>query len=256
MSVISSYTLVSCSILRGSSPSEIYEPIACFDTNCTYPYGDMCTTCRFNLEVLQQKKGKIPVMERMSEWAEEPFVQEHIPNYDGQILTGGVDDGDGDVRSNSESSPSVTERDDEEVVVRSSSDSLTSLAEVDEFESEQGEHCHSEHEASLSSEYLDSIASSFLDSISSRTSSSTTQFEPWLAELFSNNLEQAVQGDIFIGGADERHLVTEEHCPLCNVPLRPNDPHLLQCQYAHDEQERLEKSLSRQGQRQGKRFYF
>jgi hypothetical protein len=236
MSIISSYTLVSCSILRGSSPSEIYEPIVCFDTNCTYPYGDMCKRCRFHLEVLQYNKGKIPAMERTIEWAEEPFVQEYIPNYDGEILMGGADDGDEDVRSNSESSPSV--------------------AEIDEYEGEQGEHCHSECEASLSSQYLDPRASSFLESSSSRTSSSTTQFEPWLAELFSNNLEQAVLGEIFIGGADERHLVTEEHCPLCRVSLRPNDPHLLQCQYAHDEQERLEKSLSRQGQRQGKRFYF
>jgi hypothetical protein len=217
MSIISSYTLASCSILGGSSPSEIYEPIVCFDTDCTYPYGDMCKTCRFNLEVLQQKKGKIPVMERTSEWAEGPFVQEHIPNYDGQILMGGADAGDEDVRSNSESSPSVAERDDEEVVVKSSLDSLTSVAEIDEYESEQGEHCHSEQEGS-SSQYLDSRASSFLDSFSSRASSSTTQFEPWLSELFSNNLEQSAQKEIFVGGADERHLVPEEHCPLCKVP--------------------------------------
>jgi hypothetical protein len=208
------------------------------------------------LEVVQQKKSKIPVMERTAEWAEESFVQEYIPNYDERILIGGADDGHEDLRSNSESPPGVTEMYDEEVLVRSRSDSLTSVTEMDDHESEQGERCHSEHEAFLSSEYLDLRASSFLDSISSRTSSSTNQFEPWFAELFSNNLEQALQGEIFVGGADERHLVTEEHCPLCRVPLRPNDPHLLQCQYAHDEQGRLEKSLSRQGQRQGNRFYF
>jgi hypothetical protein len=182
--------------------------------------------------------------------------KKYIPNYDRQILMGNADDGDEDVRSNSESSPSVAERGDEEVVVRSTSDSLTRVAEIDEYEGEQGDHCHSEHKASLSSEYLDSRAPGFLDSSSSRTSTSTTQFEPWLTELFSNNLEQAVQGEIFIGGADERRPLTEEHCPPCRVPLLPNDPHLLQCQYAHDEKERFEKSLSRQFQRQGKRFYF
>jgi hypothetical protein len=188
MSFISSYTLVSCSILRGSSPSEILEPSVCFDTNCTYPYGDMCKACRFNLEVSQQKKGKIPMMERTSEWAEEPFVPKYIPNYDEQILMGSADDGDEDGRSNSGSSPNVAERDDEEVVVRSASNSLTRVAEIDEYEDEQGEHYHPEHKASLSSEYLDSRASYFLDSSSSRTSTSTTQFEPWLTELFSNNL--------------------------------------------------------------------
>jgi hypothetical protein len=197
----------------------------------------MCKACRFNLEVLQQKKGKIPVMERTSEWAEVAYVQENITKFDEQSLVGGADDGgDEDVISNSES--------------------LASVTEINEYEGEQGEYCHSQHQASLSSENLDSRASSFLDSISSRASSSTTQFEPWLAELFSNNLEQAIQGEIFVGGADERYRVTEEHCSLCRVPLRPNDPHLLQCQYAHDEQERLEKSLSRQGKRQDKRFYF
>jgi hypothetical protein len=135
--------------------------------------------------------------------------------------------------------------DDENGDVRSGPGALASIAEVNEYEGEQGEHCHLEKEGS-SSQYLDSRDSSFIYSLRSQSSlSTTTHVEPWLSELFSNNLKKAVAGEIFAGGADEGLLLTEDHCPLCGVPLHPSDPHLLKCQYSHDEKERLEKSVRR-----------
>jgi len=97
----------------------------------------------------------------------------------------------------------------------------------------------------------DAPASGFYLSTSSTDHLPLESLDEWLSELFSNTLQDQLKGTHFIGGAEIENS-TLDFCPICYGPLgAPRDQHLLQCQYAHDEQVRMEKFIAHIEKRTG-----
>lgn len=71
--------------------------------------------------------------------------------------------------------------------------------------------------------------------------------DDWLEDNFVQDLAAKIQGRNFVGGADEVDVIpTSVPCSYCNKPIGDErDQHVLKCENAHEEQERLDWMLRR-----------
>lgn len=210
------------------------EPPVCFDTDCSYPYGPACQRCIFALDLREQERSKISCGDRR-EWVEKIDVQTHITEHEAQVSVGCTDEQEEELKLTSEE-----EKDDEEenLKLRGNGEQPTSPEQVPPSPP-------SNPEATLSS----LSRTSFYSLVSSLTPPAhftiSARLEHWLSELFSNTLEQHVENNNFIGGAEDSNP-TASNCPYCFKPLGdPRDQHLLRCRYAHEERSRLDRSIMR-----------
>lgn len=76
------------------------------------------------------------------------------------------------------------------------------------------------------------------------------RLDNWLEDVFVQELAAKIQSRIFVGGADEAADVSmPTPCPYCNRAVGDEtDQHVLKCKYAHEEQERLDWTMRRNGE--------
>jgi hypothetical protein len=223
--------------------SENSQPRICPDMSCTFPFGDMCKVCRLDRAVRKTKVSKSAREKQAKEWVKETNVQKYIMKYTGQVFFGGALDRDVGLE---QEEPLDTGDDEEDDI------------ESEEYDEEQYYESDREDQPAPSDSIPSSFASDWdihpdLSSVSQRTSSSSTAvssrlsiqsdltayLEPWTSDLFDRTLEGQMEDTIFVGGAggDSDEII----CPLCREPVSdPTYQHLLRCQFAHDEQERME----------------
>jgi hypothetical protein len=240
----------------GSTPcySEDSQPRICFDEYCTFPMGNMCKACRLDRVVRKKRVRKHSRVQRAREWVHEINVQKYITNYSGEVFLGGAVDRD------------ELEENDGHDGGLDSDESEAEYEEVQSYGSEEEDDCYDSDEIIQANEaeqekhpgLCDLIPKSFgsdwdthpkPSSNSERTSSLTivssrlsirsdlsAHLELWVSDIFDRTLEGQMEDTIFIGGAEDDRIL----CPLCQNPIGdPKYQHLLQCQFALDEQERM-----------------
>ncbi|PMD54564.1 uncharacterized protein K444DRAFT_634285 [Hyaloscypha bicolor E] len=240
----------------GSTPcySEDSQPRICFDEYCTFPMGNMCKACRLDRVVRKKRVRKHSRVQRAREWVHEINVQKYITNYSGEVFLGGAVDRD------------ELEENDGHNGGLDSDGGEAEYEEVQSYGSDEEDDCYDSDEIIQANEaeqekhpgLCDLIPKSFgsdwdthpkLSSNSERTSSLTivssrlsirsdlsAHLELWVSDIFDRTLEGQMKDTIFIGGAEDDRIL----CPLCRNPIGdPKYQHLLQCQFAQDEQERM-----------------
>jgi hypothetical protein len=241
---------------NSSCYSEDSQPRICFDEYCTFPMGNMCNACRLDRAVRKKRASKTVRVQQAKDSVEEINVQKYITNYSGEVFLGGADDRD------------ELEEEDEQ---QEDLDSDEGEGERKEnYGSEEEEDYHYESDETVHHNELDKDDSPVLSavvpklfashwetgsnpsSVSERTFPSTvvssrlsvqsnlsTHLEPWISDLFDRTLEGQMEETIFVGGAEDDP--SEVICPLCRNSVGDSKyQHLIHCQYAHDEQERME----------------
>jgi hypothetical protein len=209
--------------------------------------GPMCQACRLDRAIRKERLSKSEREKLANEWVEEINVQKYITNYSGEVFFGGARERDAELQQQQDD-----EEEEEEAVVE---DTKSEGYEEDQcYESEEEDH----------QDPFDLIPKSFasdwdihpdLSSASQRSSSSTmfssrlsirsdlsASLESWISDLFDRTLQGQMDNSIFFGGAED--APTDVLCLLCREPLGDFDAtyqHMLQCQYAHDERERMER---------------
>jgi hypothetical protein len=78
---------------RSTATSQSFdtEPLVCFDTDCSFPFGPACQSCKFAIHTHEMKRTKIPSSERKIEWAG-GLSTKKSPNYEGQLFAGGANE--------------------------------------------------------------------------------------------------------------------------------------------------------------------
>lgn len=190
-------------------------------------------------------------MQQAKEWVEEINVQKYVTNYSCEVFLGGATDRDAfveeekqdgivEIEENQGEKNEYDESDEEdsyylpdETVHQNElnegdcpdlSDlvpkSFSSVWDISPDRSSTAEETPSPTEVS-SKRYVRSDLSAFL--------------EPWLLDLFDRTLEGQMEETTFVGGAEDGPF--EVLCSLCRSSV--GDQHVVRCQYAHDEQERM-----------------
>jgi len=236
--------------------SEDSQPRICFDGYCIFPLGDMCEACKLDRQI---RKKMVSRNERVqiAEWVEEINVQKYITNYSGQEFVGGADERD------------AIENDDGEdrEVEAEGGEGYDGDDDCSSDETEIPNHSDEEDRPDFSGIIPVSFAcewtahtnrSSTLEERSPSTGAASilnqqlggqmrdARLESWICDIFDRTLDGQMEDTIFIGGAEDDS--GQVRCPLCGNPVGDaRDQHLIQCQFAHDEQERMEASLKRVG---------
>ena len=201
------------------------EPRVCFDINCTFPYGDICQRCNFDIEIKKIKRPSTSSRTRVSVWLEE--VLEETKDH----LTMTPDD-----QADPVSVYGTDEERNELIDMKAVKHDDRSLAyELDKADgySGQQEKCPNGH---VEGPPIPSPQSQY---------GFSGRFEEWLAEVCDHTFHNQLEDDIF--NDEEDSCYRDAPCPLCSAPQgNTSDQHLLQCIYAHEEQIRLRDSQERQ----------
>jgi len=223
--------------------SEDSQPRICFDEYCTFPMGDMCEACNLDRQVRKKRITRSEKVQLAKEWVEEINVQKYITNYSGEEFVGAADEKDAmDKEEKEVEAPEVG--DDYEGDGEDSSDEMELRNDLDSpnrpnfsgliptsFTSEWITH------QNASSILEETFPSTSQPSILPVDSNSDTRLESWISDIFDRTLNGQMEDTVFIGGAEDDPR--QERCPLCGNPVGdPTDQHLIQCQFAHDEQKR------------------
>jgi hypothetical protein len=216
--------------------------------------GNMCKACRLDRVVRKKRVRKHARVQLAREWVHEINVQKYITNYSGEVFFGGAVDHD-ELEENDGQEGSLDSDDGEdeyEAVQSCGSDEEDDCYYADEIiqanEAEQekypglcdlipksfGSDWDTHPKLSLNSERTSSLT--IVSSRLSIRSDLSAQLEPWVSDIFDRTLEGQMEDTIFTGGAEDDQTI----CPLCRNPIGdPKYQHLLQCQFAQDEQERM-----------------
>ena len=225
------------------------QPRCCFDINCTFPMGPMCTECALDRAERVQRMSKRESYQRR--WSSST-------EYNGELFVTSTPHLDELEERTEEDISSETEGEetDNEIGHETSPLPLTAIPGSFVSEPDVG------HESSSSSRpnSASTQASSGLSRISSVSpanvsliavssndstrSDSSTHIEPWTSDIYDRTREVQMEDKVFFGGAKEDPR--QEICPLCKNPVGdPTFQHVLRCQFAHDERERLGAALFR-----------
>ena len=241
---------------KSSCYSEDSQPRICFDEYCTFPIGDdICNACRLDRAIRKKRVSKSKKVQQAKEWVEEINVQKFVTNYSGEVFLGGATDRDASVEEEKQDRTVEIEEDQGETNEYDGSDEGDSYYYSDETVDRN--ELNEEDRPDLSDLVPKSFTSAWdispdRSSTAGETPSPTEVssklsvrshlrafLEPWLSDLFDRTLDGQMEETTFIGGAEDDPL--EVLCPLCRSPV--GDPiyqHVVRCQYAHDEQERME----------------
>ncbi|KAE9380323.1 hypothetical protein N431DRAFT_539968 [Stipitochalara longipes BDJ] len=228
--------------------SEDSQPRICFDDYCTFPMGNICQACKLDRAVRKKRVSRSEKVRLIEEWVGEINVQKYIMNYSGQEFVGGADDQDvleEEYRQEESVKPLIDEED-------------------QSYDADEGDDECSSNETELPNDLDESNRPDFSDlipvsftsqwtthpnpsstEVASRPSAcfdKDTHLESWISDIFDRTLDGQMEDTIFIGSAEDNP--SQVLCPLCRNPVGdPRDQHSIQCQFAHDEQERMEASL-------------
>ncbi|PMD27659.1 hypothetical protein NA56DRAFT_640451 [Hyaloscypha hepaticicola] len=225
---------------KSSCYSEDSQPRICFDEYCNFPIGDdICKACRLDRAIRKKRVSKSAKAQQAKEWVEEVNVQKYITNYTGEVFVGGATDRDAFVEEEKQVDIVEIEEDQGEANEYDGSDELneegrpelsdlvpksfTSVWDISPDRSSPAEETPSPTEVS-SKRYVRSDLGAFL--------------EPRLSDLLDRTLEGQMEETTFVGGPEDDPF--EELCSLCRSPVGDLiHQHVVRCQYAHDEQERM-----------------
>ncbi|PMD35317.1 hypothetical protein L207DRAFT_587627 [Hyaloscypha variabilis F] len=233
--------------------SEDGQPRIYFDEYCTFPMGDMCKACKAERAARKKRVSRSDRGQLVEEWVEEINVQKYITNYSGQEFVGGADDRDAIEDEDTQEGNADPDREEEEYADEGDDDGGSDETELPTDLAENNRPDFSGLvPVSFTSEWntrpnpsstLEGTSSSTeVASIHSDDSDRDTRLESWVSDIFGRTLDGQMEDTVFIGGAEED--LFQVLCPLCRNPVGdPRDQHLIQCQFAHDEQERMEASL-------------
>ena len=79
------------------------------------------------------------------------------------------------------------------------------------------------------------------------------RLDDWLEDIFVLDLAAKIQGYVLVGGADEQDDISSSALsPYCNKPVGDEtEQHALKCKFAHEEQEKLDWMMRRDGELRG-----
>ncbi|TAQ89332.1 hypothetical protein B7494_g2342 [Chlorociboria aeruginascens] len=202
--------------IPSSSNTSDSEPLVCSDPDWTYPLGTGCKSCDFHFHI-QQLENPTRDLEGVQRWVDDLAEQAQTADLAGQEFVGGARDQDVKGETPGEQDSQIQKSRN-----RCSDDTTT-------LDTGSGE--------PLSPPDL-------------------TNVDKWLSGIFSATLEDQMQDTIFVGGAEEATKLpsrssmfsTENssykqspECPTCFGPIGdPRDQHIVKCEYAHIEQERMQ----------------
>jgi hypothetical protein len=214
----------------------------------------MCEACRLDRAVRKEKVSKRERERKAKEWVEEINVQNYI--FFGRALATGAEceeeeeEGLWEAINYAEYDRDQCYESDEE------KEALGEFIDSDEYDEDRAFGSVKNGQLDPSEDIPNSLGFDWdshpdLSSASHRASSSTAHssklsirtdlsayLDQWITDLFDRTLEGQLENRIFTGSADDNP--TQELCPLCREPLGdPKYQHLLQCQYAYDERERM-----------------
>ena len=251
-----------CLSIAGSNISSCYsedsQPRICFDEYCTFPLGPMCQACALDRAVRKKRISKTARVQQAKEWVEEINVQKYITNYSGEVFLGGALDRDAELEGmdldSDENEGQYYQSDAEYQYHGSDEEDHSYVSEEDDQHYESDEEDGPDQSIILIPESFTSdwetnpsppsaaaktSPSPVVSSRDSVRSDFSAYLEPWMSDLFDRTLEGQMEETIFLGGAEDDP--SQVICPLCRKILGdPTYQHLLRCQFAHDEQERME----------------
>lgn len=210
------------------------EPRICYDDNCSFPFGPACAECSSAFDYHQMRTEAVDPDRRESKEALVKAVSFSPGPHHSKGLKPSPSDTSGT------HSEGISTRHTEQGLTSLSSGQTISGKDLVSTNSSQPE-----GEARLRLSRQTNRSTSSLCSLSSFENNQLAEsLDPWLSELFSNTLEGQLRSTHFIGGAEDENT-TLDFCPICHAPLGdPRDQHLLRCQYAHEEQARMEDFIS------------
>jgi hypothetical protein len=239
---------------KSSRYSEDSQPRICFNEYCTFPIGDMCNACRLDRAIRKKRISKSAKVQQAKEWVKEINVQKYITNYSGEVFVGGATDRDAFVEEEKQGGIVKIEKNKGEANEYDGSDEEDSYYLPDETvhqnELNEGDRPDLSDLVPKSFTSVWDISpdrASTVEETPSRTEVSSKRYvrsdlsvflEPWLSDLFDRTLEGQMKETTFVGGAEDDPF--EVLCSLCRSPV--GDPiyqHVVRCQYAHDERERM-----------------
>ena len=211
------------------TPRQSYtEPRICYDDDCSYPFGPACSECIFAFDLAQARKSNNHSKERIKGWIDETTADmEQVIDPSQNHIAGNNNKEEVHPTNISHLANASKYRSGEVFIKEDTTDLYTPNTTT--YESPNAEERAAN--PSTPSSVQDKPPSNSLDD--------------WLSELFSNTLERQLDDPSFIGGATDENK-TLDFCPFCYKSLGdPRDQHLLRCQYAHEEQERMNSSIAR-----------
>ncbi len=239
---------------KSSCYSEDSQPRICFDEYCIFPLGEICEACRLDRAIRKMSVSKSAKVQQAKEWVEEINVQKYVTNYSGEVFLGGATDRDAFVEEEKQYGIVEIEENQGGANEYGGSDEKDGYDDADKTVPQN--ELNEEGRPDLS----DLVPKSFTSvwdispdrsSTAEETPSPTVVFskryvrtdlsailESWLSDLFDRTLNAQMEETTFVGGAEDEPF--EELCSLCRSPV--GDPiyqHVVRCQYAHDEQERM-----------------
>jgi hypothetical protein len=240
---------------KSSCYSEDSQPRICFDEYCTFPMGDICSACRLNRAIRKKTVSKTAKLQQAKEWVEEINVQKFVTNYSGEVFLGGATDRDAFIEEKKphciveieEGQGEANEYDglDEEDSYYDSDETVHQNLLIEEDRPDLSDLVPKSFTSvwdtspNRSSTVAGTPSPSEISSKLSVQSDLSAFLEPWLSDLFDRTLDGQMEETTFIRGAEEDSF--EALCSVCRSPV--GDPiyqHVVYCQYAHDEQERME----------------
>lgn len=184
----------------------------CFDTNCTYPYGATCDLCSAHIDLKRMNKKRNRTQERTQDWAKTQAF---------------------DFQPGSANVPPWSHIEPESAIPK------TAL-HVDEKRFAEQIVFHQTHRLNQ-----DALADQTTLPDPPPNKSPNTPHD-----RLPGNLDRA-----FVAGAQEQTYVrglkqqgpNDEICQLCFTPIgQATDQHILRCQYAHEEQQKIDNFIQRQ----------
>jgi hypothetical protein len=224
------------------------EPRICSNDDCSFPFGPACAECSLAFDLHQMRRTKLRSPDRTLEWIHGESAETKEVMDSSQIFVVGSDgeedttEGQGwtpqlsnasSARFGGVSTCSTEDENDQTSLLstRTSSNSTAILTPTPQEPSNIGD--------------ADDSSSCHCSLASSTDHQLPVSLDDWLSDLFANTLEAQLKGTHFIGGAEDENS-TLKFCSICYGPLGdPSDQHLLKCQYAHEEQKRMEEFIAR-----------
>ncbi len=247
-----SSTYSQCSNISASIHSDATAdlPRICDDPGCTYPFGPSCGLCTFDLDIKDQSKRRQQPEDLVKKWVEEVLINKHITEYAGIPFLGNANEGklrDGSViadvfeeEKRDEAEGHVNEGEEtSEIDVKSSCEPSSSGydADIDACSSCTNPNPCIPQQAANPLWTPSSNPSIFP---STAAPNLLERLGPWLTDIFERTLAGQLKNTPFVGDADKKG--TQNDCPFCGNPVGPPQlQHILNCQFAHDEKDEMEK---------------